>query len=186
MTDTRNNPEDAYSAFMSMGQAEWCGLLASLITGTLTPAEQEGFDRAVRDRGKAVYMDATTYIEYQVEFRGKGHGKDTAWVSTSFPPTRLEHDEMRDVLGRALELTEGRNQSQSGFEWRVRWRVVTVEPWQLLEPGSLDTEPRAVFTNEDGSVWRGTEEKLRAQSPRQILRPTADGGIETTYEGKEL
>lgn len=51
MSDPRNNPEDAYKAFMSMGQSEWLGLLGSLMRGgVLTPAEQEGFDRALHDR----------------------------------------------------------------------------------------------------------------------------------------
>lgn len=47
----RENADDAYTAFMSMPESEWLGLLASLIRGgTLTPAEQEGFDRAATDR----------------------------------------------------------------------------------------------------------------------------------------
>lgn len=53
MPDPRNNPEDAYQAFMSMGDSEWRGLLASLFCGgVLTPAEQEGFERALQDRNK--------------------------------------------------------------------------------------------------------------------------------------
>lgn len=51
MTDPRNNPDDAYTAFMSMEDSEWRGLLMSLATGgVLTPAEQEGFDRARQER----------------------------------------------------------------------------------------------------------------------------------------
>lgn len=47
----RTNPDDAFDAFMSMGDAEWRGLLASLFGGgVLTPAEQEGFDRALSAR----------------------------------------------------------------------------------------------------------------------------------------
>jgi hypothetical protein len=49
----RANADDAYEAFMSMPQPEWLGLVASLLRGgTLTPFEQEGFDRAVEDRRK--------------------------------------------------------------------------------------------------------------------------------------
>lgn len=51
MSDPRNNAEDAYQAFMSMPQSEWLGLVGSLLGGgILTPAEQEGFERAVKDR----------------------------------------------------------------------------------------------------------------------------------------
>lgn len=50
----RENPDDAYAAFMAMPQSEWLGLVASLMSGgVLTPAEQQGFERAVEDRGKA-------------------------------------------------------------------------------------------------------------------------------------
>jgi len=49
----RGNPIEAYDAFMSMPQSEWTGLVGSLLRGgVLTPAEQEGFERAVVDRGK--------------------------------------------------------------------------------------------------------------------------------------
>jgi len=45
--DPRNNADDAYSAFMSMGDSEWQGLLRSLAGGgVLTEAETEGFKRA--------------------------------------------------------------------------------------------------------------------------------------------
>jgi hypothetical protein len=54
MSDPRNNAEDAYQAFLSMPTSEWLGLLASLLRGgVLTPAEQEGFERAVQDRPKS-------------------------------------------------------------------------------------------------------------------------------------
>lgn len=47
----REDPDDAYAAFMSMSQSEWLGLIGSLMSGgVLTPAEQEGFERAVEDR----------------------------------------------------------------------------------------------------------------------------------------
>lgn len=46
--DPRNNPEDAYLAFMGMGESEWQGLLRSLLSGgVLQPAEQIGFERAL-------------------------------------------------------------------------------------------------------------------------------------------
>jgi hypothetical protein len=49
--DPRNNPEDAYQAFMNMPNSEWNGLIACLFHGgVLTPAEQEGFDRAIKNR----------------------------------------------------------------------------------------------------------------------------------------
>lgn len=51
MTDPRNNPEDAYQAFMNMPASEWQGLLRSILGGgVLTPPEQEGFERALRNR----------------------------------------------------------------------------------------------------------------------------------------
>ncbi len=47
----RTDPEDAYQAFMSMPDSEFAGLLRSLLGGgVLTPAEQQGFDRALLDR----------------------------------------------------------------------------------------------------------------------------------------
>lgn len=53
MTDPRNNADDAYAVFMSMPQSEWLGLIGSLVQGgRLQPAEQEGFDRAVKDRAR--------------------------------------------------------------------------------------------------------------------------------------
>lgn len=49
--DPRNNPEDAYEAFMSMPASEWFGLIDSLMRGgVLTTAEQEGFNQALTDR----------------------------------------------------------------------------------------------------------------------------------------
>jgi len=54
VNDPRNNPEDAYAAFMSMPQSEWLGLCMSLMRGgVLQPAEQIGFDRALADRKAA-------------------------------------------------------------------------------------------------------------------------------------
>ena len=51
MTDPRNNADDAYAAFMSMPRDEWLGLLGSILNGgVLTPAEEEGFKRALTDR----------------------------------------------------------------------------------------------------------------------------------------
>lgn len=51
MPDPRNNPDDAYQAFMSMPAAEWKGLVGSLMSGgVLTPAEQAGFERAMQER----------------------------------------------------------------------------------------------------------------------------------------
>lgn len=50
--DPRNNPDDAYEAFMSMGSDEWKGLFRSLTSGgVLTSAEQVGYDRAIKERG---------------------------------------------------------------------------------------------------------------------------------------
>jgi hypothetical protein len=51
-SDPRTDPEAAYQAFMSMHVSEWAGLIRSLMMGgVLTPAEQEGFDRALAERG---------------------------------------------------------------------------------------------------------------------------------------
>lgn len=51
MADPRNNPDDAYAAFMSMPQAEWLGVIGSLLRGAaFTPAEQVGLERALKDR----------------------------------------------------------------------------------------------------------------------------------------
>jgi hypothetical protein len=47
----RSNADEAYAAFMSMGEEEWGGLLKSLIQGgCLEVEEQNGFDRALKDR----------------------------------------------------------------------------------------------------------------------------------------
>lgn len=47
----RDNPDEAYAAFMSMPQSEWLGLCMSLLGGgVLEPAEQVGFEWALRDR----------------------------------------------------------------------------------------------------------------------------------------
>ena len=49
--DTRNNAENAFQAFRGMSQEEWSGLIASLMRGgVLSPAEQEGFEKAMRER----------------------------------------------------------------------------------------------------------------------------------------
>lgn len=49
--DPRNNADDAYAAFMSMGESEWWGLIKSLLHGgCLQLEEQKGFDRALADR----------------------------------------------------------------------------------------------------------------------------------------
>lgn len=47
----RKDPEAAYQAFMSMPESEWQGLLRSLLGGgVLEIAEQQGFERALKDR----------------------------------------------------------------------------------------------------------------------------------------
>lgn len=49
--DPRNNADDAYAAFMSMGEDEWSGLLRSLMGGgVLQPEEDKGFKRALAER----------------------------------------------------------------------------------------------------------------------------------------
>lgn len=49
--DPRNNAEDAFQAFIKMPSTEWSGLIGSLLRGgVLTPAEQEGFERALKVR----------------------------------------------------------------------------------------------------------------------------------------
>lgn len=49
----RNDPELAYAAFMSMGEDEWQGCLRSILSGgVFQPAEQEGFERALKDRSR--------------------------------------------------------------------------------------------------------------------------------------
>lgn len=51
MSDPRNNADDAYAAFKSMGEDEWQGLLRSLAGGgMLQPEEQKGFERALKER----------------------------------------------------------------------------------------------------------------------------------------
>jgi len=50
-SDPRNNADDAYTAFMSMGGDEWQGLLKSLMGGgVLQVEEKKGFDRALQER----------------------------------------------------------------------------------------------------------------------------------------
>ena len=47
----RENADDAYEAFMGMGESEWRGLLMSILQGgVLEPAEQVGFERALNER----------------------------------------------------------------------------------------------------------------------------------------
>ena len=49
---TRDNADEAYAAFMSMGTDEWKGLFRSLASGgVLEPAEDEGYRRALKERG---------------------------------------------------------------------------------------------------------------------------------------
>lgn len=50
----RDNADEAYAAFMSMGESEWTGLLISLVKGgCLEIEEQRGFDRALKERTDA-------------------------------------------------------------------------------------------------------------------------------------
>jgi hypothetical protein len=52
-SDPRNNPDDAYAAFMSMGESEWQACLRSILGGgVFQPAEQAGFERALKERRK--------------------------------------------------------------------------------------------------------------------------------------
>lgn len=51
--DPRNNAQDAFEAFMGLGQDAWDDVLKSLWSGgTFTPAEEEGFRRACTERTK--------------------------------------------------------------------------------------------------------------------------------------
>ena len=51
MSDPRNNPDDAYEAFLSVPLGEWYGLIRSLLDGgVLTPSEEIGFKRACAAR----------------------------------------------------------------------------------------------------------------------------------------
>lgn len=48
----RENADDAYATFMDMTGNEWLGLVSSLAGGgALTPIEQQGFNRALTERG---------------------------------------------------------------------------------------------------------------------------------------
>lgn len=48
MPDPRKNADDAFAAFMSMGEEEWQGLLFSILRGgALEVEEKKGFDRAL-------------------------------------------------------------------------------------------------------------------------------------------
>jgi len=54
MSNPRENADDAYQMMMGMSDDEWSGLVVSLLKGgVLTPAEQEGFDRACADKEAA-------------------------------------------------------------------------------------------------------------------------------------
>lgn len=54
MADPRNNADDAYAAFMGMGESEWHGLLRSMLSGAcLQPEEDKGFRRALAERRPA-------------------------------------------------------------------------------------------------------------------------------------
>lgn len=49
--DPRNNVGDAYATFMDMPRSEWLGLIMSILRGgRLEPAENEGFERALKNR----------------------------------------------------------------------------------------------------------------------------------------
>lgn len=66
--DPRNNADDAYESFMSMGQDEWQGLLRSLAGGgTLQVEENKGFERALKERGRNAATDTTTVPDYSGE-----------------------------------------------------------------------------------------------------------------------
>lgn len=56
---SRNDPQLAYEAFMSMGEREWMGAMASIAfgNGCFEPAENEGFKRAMQDRKKIMQSD---------------------------------------------------------------------------------------------------------------------------------
>jgi hypothetical protein len=48
----RENEDDAYATFMDMSHETWWAVIASLMNGgVLTPTEDAGFRRALRDRG---------------------------------------------------------------------------------------------------------------------------------------
>jgi len=64
--DPRNNPDDAYDTFMEMSTDEWRDLCFSLLRGgALTPAEQQGFERATVDRLKRTSGPTTDTMEYR-------------------------------------------------------------------------------------------------------------------------
>lgn len=59
MADPRNNADDAYASFMSMGDSEWNGLLKSLAGGgILQPEEHKGFLRARDERRRRQQLEA--------------------------------------------------------------------------------------------------------------------------------
>lgn len=74
--DPRNNADDAYESFMSMGPDEWQGLLRSLADGgILQPEEDKGFRRALEarktfdamaDRGMKIDKEKLNAIERQL------------------------------------------------------------------------------------------------------------------------
>ena len=62
MSDTRPNPrknaDDAYDAFMSMGDEEFQGALFSILKGgCFEPEEDKGFRRALKDRNRGLLTD---------------------------------------------------------------------------------------------------------------------------------
>lgn len=62
----RTNPDDAFEAFMAMPLSEWRGLLGSLVRGgILTPAEQQGFDRAAAERSKRKRCDCGEILPHE-------------------------------------------------------------------------------------------------------------------------
>lgn len=59
--DPRNNAEDAYLTFVEMDKEEWRDVCFSLLRGgVLTPAEQEGFERATLERARRMADMGTT------------------------------------------------------------------------------------------------------------------------------
>lgn len=104
MAETRTDPEAAYRAFMAMPQSEWLALTGSLLEGgALTPAENEGFERAMRERSRP--SPGRSRYRFFVELTGAGATEEEAWAHAvdSFSddpgePSRTELDFDQDDL----------------------------------------------------------------------------------------
>jgi hypothetical protein len=101
MPDPRNNADDAYAAFMGMGDQEWTGLITSLNNGgVLQPEESKGFMRALRERGNPLAVPKPASRPAYI--------KDKAKVEVDLVNADVE--ELKAMAKRFMELKEKKDE----------------------------------------------------------------------------